>query len=194
MKPKKDLLYALDQVREVVVRLLPEHMDLPTPDTEWTVRDLLGHMLYELVWVPDVVVGETLAKVGDRHDGDLLGGNPIAVWRKAAVAASEAVRRCDPRATAHLSYGDVPVSHYLQEAATDQLVHAWDLGKAIGVDVAFDESLAAEIYERMNLQRDTLSNGGLYAAPVDVADDAHIQTRLLALLGRSEDWQADVSG
>lgn len=191
MKPKKDFLYALDQAREVVVRLLPEHLSLPTPDTKWDVRALLGHMLYELVWVPDVVTGETIESIGNRHEGDLLGDNAIAAWRKAAIAASEAVRRCDPRSVAHLSYGDTRVSHYLQEAATDQLIHAWDLGKAIGVDVQFDETLAHEIFERMDAKRDTLAASGLFAEPVAVDETAHIQTRLLALLGRREDWQAE---
>ena len=191
MKPKKDFLYALDQVREVVLKVQPEHMVLATPDSEWDVRALLTHMLYELVWVPDIVTGQTIEAVGNRHEGNLLGKNPIAAWRRAAVAASEAVRRCDPRATAHLSYGDTRIAHYLQEAATDQLVHAWDLGKAIGVDVHFDEELANEIFERMNSKRETLAASGLFAEPVEVEDDAHIQVRLLALLGRRADWQAE---
>ncbi|TAH35866.1 TIGR03086 family protein [Candidatus Saccharibacteria bacterium] len=191
MKPKKDFLYALDQVREVVIRLLPEQLSLSTPDTEWDVRALLGHMLYELVWVPDIVAGQTIESVGSRHEGDLLGKNPIGAWRKAAVAASEAVRRCDPREMAHLSYGDTRIAHYLQEAATDQLVHAWDLGKAIGVEVQFDETLAHEIFERMDAKRESLAASGLFAEPIDVGDDAHIQTRLLALLGRRSDWQAN---
>ena len=191
MKPKKDFLYALDQVREVVSRVLPEHMNLPTPDTEWDVRALLGHMLYELVWVPDIVAGQTIAAVGSRHDGDLVGKNPVTVWHKAAIAASEAVRRCDPRQTAHLSYGDTRIAHYLQEAVTDQLVHAWDLGKAIGFGVQFDETLAHEIFERMDAKRGALAASGLFAEPVEVDDTAHIQIRLLALLGRREDWQAN---
>ncbi len=187
MKPKKDFLYVLDQVREVIVQLRPEHMELPTPDTEWTVRTLLKHMLYELAWVPDIIMGETIESVGKRHDGDLLGPNPIASWRTRAVAASEAVRRCDPRAMAHLSYGDVPVAQYLQEAATDQLAHAWDLGQAIGVPVEFDEGLAAEIFERIAQRSDELRNDELMSLVPD--GRRSIQARLLAILGRNENWR-----
>ena len=34
----------------------------------------------------------------------------------------------------HLSYGDVPADHYVNEVATDLLIHGWDLARAIGAD------------------------------------------------------------
>jgi uncharacterized protein (TIGR03086 family) len=189
MRPKKDFLYALDTVKLVVVQLLPEHMERPTPDTEWQTQDLFRHMLYELCWTPDVVMGASLAVVGDRYEGDIVGDNPITSWRAAAIRAREAVRRCDLYHIAHLSYGAVPVGEYLKEAAVDQLVHAWDLGKAINVPVTFDETIAQSMYDFMLPRKRELVASGLYAPPVPVPETASTQTRLLGLLGRQADWR-----
>lgn len=189
MKSKKDYLHAIETVRAVVARLRPDQMELPTPDTKWQVRKLLQHMLYELSWTPDIVMGETLAVVGDRYEGDLLGSNPIAAWRSAAAQATGAVRRCDLQTMANLSYGQKPVYEYLQEAGTDQLVHAWDLGQAIDVAVEFDEALAEAMYLRLDTRRAELQASGLFGKPRKVATNAGWQTKLLALLGRSENWR-----
>lgn len=188
MKPKKDFLYALDQAKEVVQRLCPADMSRPTPDTEWDVGKLFHHMLYELCWVPDMVMGETIAVVGDRYEGDIVGGNPIAAWRTAAVAAREAVRRCDPNAVVHLSYGDRQVRDYLCEAAVDQLVHTWDLGQAVGIPVVFEEAVSERMYAHMLPRKQELVDSGLFAAALAVPDTVSYQTKLLALLGRSLDW------
>lgn len=189
MKPKKDFLIVLDQVKEIVYKLRPEHMDLPTPDSVWTVRALVHHMLYELCWVPDIIMGETIEHVGDRYDGNLLGNDVLSAWRSAAIAAREAVHRCDPDKIAHLSYGDVSTGHYLRESATDQLVHAWDLAQALNVALVFNEVMAREMFERMNKRRTELLASGLFARPVHVPAQSDYQTKLLALLGRSTTWR-----
>jgi uncharacterized protein (TIGR03086 family) len=187
MNAKELYLYALDQATAVVVQVEPEQLELETPDTEWNVHDLLQHMLYEVAWTADIVAGKTIAEVGERYDGDLLETDAIASWRAIARRAQTAVEICDVHATAHLSYADRPVEEYLWEAANDQLVHAWDLGQAIGVSVVFDELAALDLYAWAQKQGN-LSDSGLFAPPVVVPERANTQTKLLALLGRSEDW------
>lgn len=189
MKSKKDFLYALDQVRQVVLRIVPDDLERQTPDTEWVVRDLLQHMLSELAQMPHVVVGETPGDIGDRYGGDLVGGNPIAKWRGLAVAASEAVRRCEPKTIAHLRHGDMSVREYLQDVALDQLIHAWDLGQAIDVPVHFDETIAKEMYRRMLPRKEALARSGAFGTPIEVDNQATAQVQLLALLGRDERWR-----
>ena len=170
-------------------QIRPDQMDAPTPDTEWRVKDLLHHMLYELSWTPDIVMGETIEVVGDRYEGDLFGDNPQAAWWSAYIQAREAVRRCDPAGVAHLSYGDRRIKEYLFEAARDQLVHTWDLGQALGVEVVFGEPIAAAMLERTEKSKEELADSGLFAGPVAVPKKASAQTKLLALLGRSTNWQ-----
>ena len=188
MNPKQLYAYAIDEATRVVEKVEPEMMSLPTPDTEWSVRDLLLHMVYELAWAADVAEGKTIEEVGNKYEGNLLDDSSLQAWRHYSALTMDAVERSDVQATAHLSYADKPVGDYLVEAGNDELVHAWDLGQAIGVPVVFDERVAKKLYEQALNRQAELMRSGLFGTPVPVSDDANTQTKLLALLGRSEAW------
>lgn len=182
----------LAQATVVVKQVRPQHWGSPTPDSEWNVRDLLAHMLYELSWVPDLVAGKTIEEVGDVYDTELSEDSGVDItidWQTAADKADAAVAEADPDEPAHLSYGEVTNDYYLQQQATDQLIHAWDLGKAIGVPVRFDTEAAQVIYDFIKPQQAELVQTGLFAAALPVPDSADLQTKLLGLLGRDAGWQ-----
>jgi len=188
MTAKELYLYAIDQATAVVVQLEPEQLSLPTPDSEWSALDLLQHMLYELAWTADIVAAMPYAEVGDRYDGDLLGDDAIASWRLYAARAQAAVEAADEATVVHLSYGDRTAREYLWEAGNDQLIHAWDLGQSIGVSVVFDAAAAQVLYQWAAPRSSEFERSGLFAPPVTVTASANLQTKLLALEGRSEDW------
>src|SRR5512145_543443 len=81
--------------------------DDPTPCKEWTVRDLVNHVVGEDRWTVPLMEGQTIDQVGAALDGDLLGSAPIPM---ALEAAKEAVSIVGERLSAvgkvHLSYGD----------------------------------------------------------------------------------------
>ncbi|MDQ3147650.1 MAG: TIGR03086 family metal-binding protein, partial [Actinomycetota bacterium] len=100
----------------------------PTPCPDWDVRALVQHVVGENRWTPPLLEGATLAEVGDRFDGDLLGDDAGASWDRSAKEATDAVRRDGAlTATAHLSFGDVPGEVYVGQLVADLLVHGWDL-------------------------------------------------------------------
>lgn len=172
------------------VRLVgPNDFDKPTPDTEWDVRTLAGHVLYELSWTADIVRDATIEQVGNRYDGDLIGDKLLINWELAATAAQEAIKACDLSAIAHLSYGNVTVGDYLREAASDQLIHSWDLSAALGQPVQFDAKVAQAVYDDVLPKAPGMASSGLFAVPLDVPDNAGIQTKLLAIFGRDANWQ-----
>lgn len=189
MDAKKLYLYALGEATKIVEQVEPEQMELPTPDTEWDVHDLLQHITYELAWTADIVAGKTIAEVGDKYEGELLYGNPLEAWANYEAITRAAVEAADLHGIAHLSYKDTTVGEYLLEAGNDQLVHAWDLGEALGVPVVFDEYIAETLYERALARKEELLESGLFKAPVEVGESANAQTRLLGILGRSKDWK-----
>jgi uncharacterized protein (TIGR03086 family) len=175
---------SLQQATAVVKQILPDHFANLTPDSDQNVRELLEHMLYELSWLPDILAGKTIEQVGTKYDDDLMGGDDIDLsmnWQTAADRAEMAISLCDPDEVAHLSLGDATVDEYLLQAASDQLIHAWDLGKAIGVAVRFDEQQARTVF---------MHAVGLSASEIQVSQSADMHTRLLALFGRRADWQA----
>src|SRR5438105_13113637 len=62
-----------------------------TPCTEWHVRALVNHVRGEYLWVKEMMDGRTVADVGDRLDGDVLGGDPLQVLTDAQRAALAAL-------------------------------------------------------------------------------------------------------
>lgn len=157
----------------------------PTPCTEWDVRALVDHLVVEQLWAPLLLDGATIADVGDRFDGDQLGDNPVAAWQSAAAAAREAFAAPGAlRRSVKLSYGSRPADEYCQEMTMDLTVHAWDLARGIGADERLDEELVREVLAFVEPQVEELVGTGLFAPPVALDEDADVQTRLLALLGR----------
>ncbi len=157
----------------------------PTPCTEWNVRALVNHVIGEVLWIPPLVAGKTIADVGDTLSGDLLGDDAQSAWDSAARETLKAVR--EPGAmeqTVHLSYGDRPAQGYIEEVATDLVVHTWDLARGIGADDRLDPALVEFAHGALAPAIEGARAAGYFGAAVEVADDADPQTKLLALTGR----------
>lgn len=184
MDIKQFFLKCVNKASAVIAEVDPEDMDKPTPDTEWKVRDLVGHMLYELQWTSDILAGKTIEQVGDKYSQGGHEDSLMSAWRQATQQAQESLSHASPTDTAHLSYGDATIEDYLWEAGIDQLIHSWDLGEALGARVVFDEAIATAIYDRMLPRKDDLAASGLFAPAITVDETADIQTKLLALYGR----------
>ncbi len=179
---------ALDTFGRLVHLVAPHQWAAPTPCSEWSVRDLVNHLTVEQLWVPELLMGSTVAEVGGRFDGDMLGDDPGGAWRAAADAAREAFRV--PGAedlTVHLSYGDVAAVAYCDQMTTDAVVHSWDLAKGIGADPGLSAELVDFALAEMSGYGEGLAASGLFAPPVKVPADASPLTRLLGIAGRRAD-------
>jgi uncharacterized protein (TIGR03086 family) len=157
-----------------------------TPCDDWDVRALVNHVVAELLWVPPLLEGQTIAEVGDRFDGDILGREPEITFKSAAGAAE--VAASEPGAqerTVHLSFGDFPGSDYLGQVVSDVIIHTWDLARAVGADDRLDPALIAFVDDFLSPQIDAWRSAGAFGPAVDVGPDASAQDRLLAQTGRS---------
>lgn len=182
--------HALEQASRTFRQLRPEDYHRPTPATEWTVRMLANHILYELSWIPHILSGEKIVEVGDRYDGDLIGNDPQSSWEEAAALAKGSVTLARMRGTAHLSYGNIKNEKYLREVARDLLIHSWDMAAALGIDRTLDPGAVKEAYEDLKPNAKFLASSGLFDPPLTIPKDADIQTRMLALTGRDGGWTA----
>jgi uncharacterized protein (TIGR03086 family) len=162
-----------------------------TPDSEWSVADLVGHMVEEHRWAAPLVHGQdfqSAAKVvgGARSlpvDGG-VGANLAQEWDEAATGSAEAFSA--PGALdrdVELSRGATPVRTYLEEMIMDLTIHSWDLGQAIGYRDALADELVSPVYERVADAGD-MSASGYFKEPVDVPDDAPTIDKLVAATGR----------
>jgi len=155
-----------------------------TPCTDWDVRALVQHLVYENVWTAPLMEGATLDEVGDRFERDLLGEDPKAAWDEAMQEALGAVQRVDLDKSVHLSRGPTPASQYIFELFSDHLIHGWDLARAIGADERMDEDMVQVAFDMFKPFEEALKQTGLYGPKIDPPEGADLQTRLLALAGR----------
>jgi uncharacterized protein (TIGR03086 family) len=170
-----------------------DRWDDPTPCRDWKVRDLVNHVCGEDLWTAPLMTGRTIAEVGDRFDGDLLGADPI---RSALAAAGEATRSVAEtlpgHGTVHLSYGEESMDEYVHQLAADHLIHGWDLAVATGGDPRLDPALVAEVAawfaEREELYRAVGAIGPRAASHGDP------QGELLAGAGRDPGWGPNHAG
>src|SRR4029450_12817312 len=115
---------------------------LPPPCTEWAVHTLVNPLVYEMRWSVPLFAGGTIAEVGARFEGDLLGDDPNGAWDAAAEQAVTVVRDDGVmERTVHLSFGDVPAQEYAQQLHADLLIHGWDLARATGGGDRLDPGL-----------------------------------------------------
>jgi uncharacterized protein (TIGR03086 family) len=158
----------------------------PTPCTEWDVRALVNHLVSENRWIPPLLGGKTIAEVGSRFDGDLLGDHPKAAWDDSAAGAEQAVDALDSvDRIVHLSFGDHPAQEYLSQVFADLLIHGWDLAKGIGSDDALDPELVEECATWFAGQEEAYRRSGVIADRPELPPGADAQTVLLAQFGRS---------
>lgn len=169
----------------VVGKISDTDWPAPTPCSEWTVRDLLNHLVYEQLWVPELLGGATVEEVGDRFDGDVLDGDPVGRWRTASAAARSAWLA--PGAVdreVSLSSRRAPATTYGWEMTLDLGVHGWDLAVGIGAASPLDAELADTLLDVFGDVVPTWQGFGIFAPPLPVPADADSPTRLLALCGR----------
>lgn len=162
--------------------------DDPTELPGWDVRDLVHHLVYEERWTPPMLAGATMAEVGDRFEGDLLGGDagdPVAAFDEAAAEALAAVRADGVlQRTVHLSFGDHPGLEYVMQLSADHLVHAVDLARALGVDESLDPQVTEAVLSWFGPMEDMYREYGVIGPRVGWPPGAGAQARLLGMMGR----------
>jgi uncharacterized protein (TIGR03086 family) len=177
------IVQGIDAFGEKVRALPADKWAAPTPCTEWSVRDLVNHVTGEHLWAPHMLDGETIAAVGDRYDGDVLGDSPVETWDRAAKASRAAWLGASPDDVVHLSFGDNPALEYGHQMLSDLLIHGWDLARGAGLDESMPPETVSNVLVYMEANAKSWEAAGIFAAPVDIdADDP--ASRLLALSGR----------
>lgn len=172
-----------------VARIADSDWSHPTPCPDWTVADLLRHMIDEHRWAPPLLAGDdvdtargNVAEVG--ADEDL-----ITAWLEASTASSDAFGVDGALdANVNLTRGSTPATDYIAEMTSDLAVHGWDLGRAIGDNAQLPDSLAGPTWEWFREHGAELGDSGMFGVPVVVDADASYTDRLVGLAGRDRYW------
>jgi uncharacterized protein (TIGR03086 family) len=176
---------ALESTRRFVAGIEAGQWTNPTPCAEWDVRALVNHVVVGNWWAAELAQGCSIADVGTRLDGDLLGAVPLQAYDESAAAAARAFERPGAlEAPCAVSYGPVPGSVYAGHRFVDVFVHGHDIATATGQDPELDPRLAEACWEVVAPQLEAFRASGMFGSDPDGPLPTDPQRRLLTALGR----------
>lgn len=180
MDPLEAHQRAQDAFASVLANVRQDQLGDPTPCTDWTVRQLVEH----------VVAGNTrmaggAAAPADQGEGkvdDLIAAHAESAGAaQARFAAPDGLTRM-----MDMPFGSVPGAVVIGLRTTDAIVHAWDLARATGqptdVDAGLAEAMLAVSRER--IQPGFRGEGRPFAAEQPCDSNRPAADRLAAFLGR----------
>lgn len=186
---------AVRQSVEIVLSAKDDQWELPTPCAQWTLSQLLVHMVAQND-------GFAAAADGETEDASIfharpLGSDPRQTYAESAERvlasfAADGVLEREFWLPEVRLVGSFPAPMAMSFHFLDYVVHAWDVAAAIGVPAVFDDDLVEAAHEVTNrfvpdgpARR---RSGSAFGPSVPVPDDASAFDRLLGLLGRSPRW------
>jgi hypothetical protein len=176
-------------LREVIDQFTPATLALSVP-AEWstnkttTMSGLLANHAKDEAWVPDVIAGKTIEEVGDTWKGDLLGSDPVGNYDKLNDLATAAVSR--PIADgqiAHLSYGDFPVSDFLEHTSYYRGFQAPLIAQVAGIKFHMTDDLIDGLWSSVEPQIEQLRAIHVFGPPIEVPEGSDRQALLLGMTG-----------
>ena len=177
----------VDTTNGVLENTTPEQLGAQTLCSEWTVKDLINHMVggatmfaisAEQGSVPDAMLGQLMG-------GDNVGADPQAAWQTAATRALAAFEQ--PGAMekiVKLPFGEMPAGIALNIAIFDVATHAVDLARATGQHVTDAELLEGALAMGRQMVGPDLRVPGVFGDEQAIDDSASVEDRLLAFAGR----------
>lgn len=159
--------------------------DVPTPVKEWTARDVVAHLVE---WFPGFLQGGS----GERLEpGPSVTEDPVGAWahqRDQVQALLEDESRAGATYRSEM-LGEMPLGQLVDQFYTaDVFMHTWDLARATGQDDTLDERVVAPMYEGMRGMEQMIRGSGQFGEEQPVADDASLQDRFIAFIGRDPAW------
>ncbi len=170
----------------VVAKLKPEHWDLPTPCTGWSVFDVVDHVVAGERFTAATLSGASLAEASEAQVGiDTQNPDVVGQVKEAAAEVLGAFDGSLDRIIEH-RVGPVAARRVLGFRIIDQLGHTWDLATAIGDSVALDPDALAVGVEVARAERITLEQSPNFVTlPKQQGAEHELQATFLHAIGRT---------
>ena len=145
MQPTEQLDYILPTLSATVDRIQTMQMNDPTPCSEFTVHDVLNHM---------IVLGGSFSHwfrgeaAPEAKASGVYGWVPATEFREVMAELLEAVKSDGAmERTLSTPMGDMPGETFARLVAFDGLMHGWDLASSTGQTFDVPPSVVASIDE-----------------------------------------------
>jgi uncharacterized protein (TIGR03086 family) len=170
---------------DLIGRIAADQWAAPTPCTEWSVRDVINHLVgMNLVFVAMFEESPMPARGADR-----LGSDPAGAHDRSAAALQAAAAR--PGVLERSQATPVGVAtgvERLQWRIVDLLAHGWDLVQATGVVAEPPDDLVEPALTFALAQLPRQPRAGRFGDPQPIRDNATAIDRLAAFTGRPVPW------
>ena len=181
------------RVQEIMAGIRQDQGHDATPCTEWNVLDVMNHIIGGAEVLAGSLEGNIPEGVGGVSPVSSYSGEED-VSKLAEAYADESARVLtaanQPGAMeAATPGGMMTVPQFLIAMATDHIIHGWDLARATGQDDALDADVVQVAYAMMTSPEGSMfvdmgRQMGFVGPRVSVADDARLQDKLVAHMGR----------
>ena len=177
---------SLDSSINIVSNVADSAWGNDTPCTDWNVKDVVNHIVYENVWMVALFNGRTIEEVGDEFEGDLVGDDPIGTYNRTAREVKAILAQPDAMSrTCQISSGPVTGAEYSKQLFLDTLIHGWDIAVGSDQDAKLDDYLVQMCTPLAQVIAGNEGYRSVFAEPTSGSNSDNGQTKLLALLGRN---------
>jgi uncharacterized protein (TIGR03086 family) len=183
------LARTLEQTGTLVANVRPDQAHLPTPCTEWDVRTLVNHIVFDLNLFESMVNDAQRPTPG----ANLIGDDWPAAYRAASAALLSAWRRRGAESTMKLMNNDIPASWAIGQHMADLACHGWDLARATGQSTDLDPEIGQSSLEWAQGALKPELRGNAFKPEVPAPANSPTYDRLAAFFGRDPTWSPQSS-
>jgi uncharacterized protein (TIGR03086 family) len=183
-----DTLQAFDRTAAItdgmVGPITDEQLSLPTPCSDWNVRDVLNH----------IVLGDLIVTAFFQNEpqpdrsADHLGADPTRTVAKslAGTRAELTTPGALERIVEGTFMGTATVAELAERRIADLVAHLWDLARATGRSTDYDPELVDRVMAHYRARLEGRPREGMPIASISpVPEDATPADRLAGYLGRT---------
>ena len=181
------------QLRSLLLGITDDRLGRPTPCPDWTVGDLLDHLI-GLSWA----FTQAAQKKADAPGTGSAPPPPSAAnlppqWRSRLTVVLDDLADAwrAPAAwegTAQAGGVTLPAAEMGKVAINELTMHGWDLARATGQEYAADPRLLESLIEFLS-QGPLEGTPGLFGPVVPVEDEAELLDQAVSLAGRDPRWR-----
>jgi len=172
---------AIAQTGAIVAGVRADQAGLPTPCSEFDVRQLVNHLVYDVQTFITMVNGTERA----RRMWILIGDNWQSAYQAASSSLADAWQKRGSEGTMKLGrLGEMPAAWAVGQHYADITQHGWDLAHSTGQPTDLDAELgqASLDWARQSLKPEF--RGQAFGPKVPAADSAPVYDKLAAFFGR----------
>jgi len=172
---------ALDQAGTIISRIRPDQAGLPTPCTEFDVRQLVNHLVFDIQMFASTIGG------GERGspDEDLIGSDWSVAYAAARASLMDAWHQRGVEGTIKGRIGEFPATWSVGQNMADLAVHGWDLATATHQSTKLDQEVARVSLDWARGALKPEYRGTAFGPEVEVPENAPIYERLAGFFGRN---------